>query len=44
MAKDLFFIAVGSVVVPACKAAELLQGKGSMRVVNARFIKPLDAY
>lgn len=42
--KDLFIIAVGSVVVPACKAAELLARQGiNAGVVNARFIKPLDA-
>jgi len=42
--KDLFIIAVGSVVVPACNAAELLAKYGiNAGVVNARFIKPLDA-
>jgi 1-deoxy-D-xylulose-5-phosphate synthase len=36
-------LAVGSMVYPALKAAELLRGQGlCVSVVNARFIKPLD--
>jgi 1-deoxy-D-xylulose-5-phosphate synthase len=41
---DLCIIAIGSTVYPALEAAEALQQKGfSVGVVNARFIKPLDA-
>jgi len=41
---DLCIIAIGSTVQPALQAAEVLRGKGiSAGVVNARFIKPLDA-
>jgi len=40
---DLAFIAIGSMVQPALKAAELLEREGiRARVVNARFIAPLD--
>ena len=41
---DLCIIAIGSTVYPALEAAEALGRKGiSAGVVNARFIKPLDA-
>jgi len=41
---DLAIIAIGSTVMPAVKAAEQLAEQGiSAAVVNARFIKPLDA-
>jgi 1-deoxy-D-xylulose-5-phosphate synthase len=41
---DLTIIAIGSTVMPAVKAAEQLAEQGiSAGVVNARFIKPLDA-
>jgi 1-deoxy-D-xylulose-5-phosphate synthase len=41
---DLCIIAFGSTVYPALAAAEALGGKGfSVGVVNARFVKPLDA-
>jgi 1-deoxy-D-xylulose-5-phosphate synthase len=41
---DLTIIAIGSTVMPALKAAELLAQQGiQTTVVNARFIKPLDA-
>ena len=41
---DLCIIAIGSSVYPALEAAEMLALKGfSVGVVNARFIKPLDA-
>jgi len=41
---DLCIIAIGSTVYPALEAAETLGRKGiSAGVVNARFIKPLDA-
>ena len=41
---DLFIIAIGSTVQPALEAAEALGQKGfSVGVVNARFVKPLDA-
>jgi len=40
---DLLLLAVGSMVAPARKAAELLASRGlSAEVVNARFVKPLD--
>jgi 1-deoxy-D-xylulose-5-phosphate synthase len=40
----LSIIAVGSTVHPALAAAELLQTEGlAVQVINARFIKPLDA-
>jgi 1-deoxy-D-xylulose-5-phosphate synthase len=42
--KDLLILAVGATVVPSLFAAEELRRKGiSAAVVNARFIKPLDA-
>ncbi|HEY3306969.1 MAG TPA: 1-deoxy-D-xylulose-5-phosphate synthase [Desulfuromonadaceae bacterium] len=42
--KDLCIIAIGSTVYPALQAAQLLVGKGfSIGVINARFVKPLDA-
>jgi 1-deoxy-D-xylulose-5-phosphate synthase len=42
--KDLCIIAIGSTVYPALEAAEALGRKGiSAGVVNARFVKPLDA-
>ena len=38
------FVAIGSTVYPALEAAEVLGRKGfSVGVVNARFVKPLDA-
>lgn len=41
---DLTIVAIGSTVMPAFKAAEELAGHGiQAAVVNARFIKPLDA-
>ena len=41
---DLCFIAIGSTVYPALQAAEALQQKGiKAGVINARFVKPLDA-
>ncbi|MDD2500639.1 MAG: 1-deoxy-D-xylulose-5-phosphate synthase [Geobacter sp.] len=41
---DLTIVAIGSTVMPAYKAAEQLAEQGiSAAVVNARFIKPLDA-
>jgi len=41
---DLTIVAIGSTVMPAVKAAEQLAEQGiSAGVVNARFIKPLDA-
>jgi len=41
---DLTIVAIGSTVMPAVKAAEQLAEQGiSVGVVNARFIKPLDA-
>ncbi|MFH1028940.1 MAG: 1-deoxy-D-xylulose-5-phosphate synthase, partial [Pseudomonadota bacterium] len=41
---DLCLIAIGSSVYPALQAAESLKQKGiSAGVINARFVKPLDA-
>lgn len=41
--RDLVIIAVGNMVAPAQRAAELLAAKGiSAAVINARFVKPLD--
>ena len=41
---DLCIIAIGSCVYPALQAAESLRQKGiSAGVINARFVKPLDA-
>ena len=41
---DVCIVAIGSTVYPALKAAETLKGRGiSAGVVNARFVKPLDA-
>jgi 1-deoxy-D-xylulose-5-phosphate synthase len=41
---DLAIIAIGSTVYPALAAAERLAKEGkSIKVINARFIKPLDA-
>lgn len=41
--KDLLIIALGSMVSPSMEAAELLEKEGfSARVVNCRFVKPLD--
>jgi len=40
---DVTLLAIGSMVEAACKAHTLLKDKGvSVRVVNMRFIKPLD--
>ena len=42
--RDLCIIAIGSSVYPALQAAESLKQKGiSAGVINARFVKPLDA-
>lgn len=42
--KDLCIIAIGSTVYPALQAAETLKSQGiAAGVVNARFVKPLDA-
>ncbi len=42
--KDLTIIAIGSTVYPALQAAEVLSRSGiDTGVVNARFVKPLDA-
>ncbi len=42
--KDVTIIGIGATVMPAIKAAEKLAEKGiQAAVVNARFIKPLDA-
>ncbi|MBI4455362.1 MAG: 1-deoxy-D-xylulose-5-phosphate synthase [Acidobacteria bacterium] len=41
--RDLALVAVGSMVYPALKAAEMLQKAGIQAgVINARFVKPLD--
>jgi 1-deoxy-D-xylulose-5-phosphate synthase len=41
---DLTIIAIGSTVYPALQAADALRAKGiTAGVVNARFVKPLDA-
>ena len=41
--KDLAILAVGSMVYPAWKAGEILEKDGlSCRIVNARFVKPMD--
>jgi 1-deoxy-D-xylulose-5-phosphate synthase len=41
---DLLLCALGSMVAPALKLAELLAEEGvSCAVINARFVKPLDA-
>lgn len=41
---DISIIAFGSTVYPALEASEVLQQKGiSAGVINARFVKPLDA-
>lgn len=41
---DLCIVAIGSTVYPALQAAEMLKEKGVFAgVVNARFVKPLDA-
>jgi 1-deoxy-D-xylulose-5-phosphate synthase len=41
---DVCIVAIGSTVYPALQAAETLKGRGiSAGVVNARFVKPLDA-
>lgn len=41
---DLYIVAIGSTVYPALQAAELLKQNGiSAGVINARFVKPLDA-
>ncbi|HPX61863.1 MAG TPA: 1-deoxy-D-xylulose-5-phosphate synthase [Deltaproteobacteria bacterium] len=41
---DLCIIAIGATVQPACMAAEQLMAKDiSAGVINARFVKPLDA-
>jgi 1-deoxy-D-xylulose-5-phosphate synthase len=41
---DLTFVAIGATVYPALQAADALRLKGiSAGVINARFVKPLDA-
>jgi 1-deoxy-D-xylulose-5-phosphate synthase len=41
---DVAILSLGSIVAPSLKAAELLAERGiSCAVVNARFVKPLDA-
>ena len=41
--KDLFIIALGSMVLPSMEAAEILEEEGiSAGVANCRFVKPLD--
>jgi len=41
---DLTLVAIGATVYPALQAAEALKEKGiNAGVVNARFVKPLDA-
>ncbi len=41
--KDLLILAIGNMVYPALKAADLLAEQGLLAtVVNARFVKPLD--
>jgi 1-deoxy-D-xylulose-5-phosphate synthase len=41
--KDVAVLAIGGMVAPAMKAAELLASKGILcEVVNMRFVKPLD--
>ncbi len=42
--KDLLILGIGSTVLPAFRAAEELRSRGlSAAVVDARFVKPLDA-
>lgn len=42
---DIAIIAIGSMVYPALKAGLKLENKGiSARIVNARFLKPLDSF
>ncbi|QJA05548.1 1-deoxy-D-xylulose-5-phosphate synthase [Thermosulfurimonas marina] len=42
--RDLALLAIGNMVHPALAAAEILEKEGlSVTVVNARFVKPLDA-
>ncbi len=44
LGKDLAIVAIGSTVKPAIEAASSLKDKGAeATVVNARFVKPLDA-
>jgi len=41
---DLAIVAIGATVYPAIAAAKILEDEGiSARVINARFVKPLDA-
>jgi 1-deoxy-D-xylulose-5-phosphate synthase len=41
--KDTSVVALGSMVIPSLKAADLLEKEGiSCTVINARFLKPLD--
>ncbi|KAB0668797.1 1-deoxy-D-xylulose-5-phosphate synthase [Oryzomonas sagensis] len=41
---DVCIVAIGSTVYPALQAAETLKGRGiAAGVINARFVKPLDA-
>ncbi|GAB4365394.1 MAG: 1-deoxy-D-xylulose-5-phosphate synthase [Deltaproteobacteria bacterium] len=42
--KDLLILAIGATVLPAFRAAEELRSRGlSAAVIDARFVKPLDA-
>ncbi|MFA5344866.1 MAG: 1-deoxy-D-xylulose-5-phosphate synthase [Candidatus Omnitrophota bacterium] len=42
--KDFVIIALGSMVLPSCAAIKLLEKEGlSGTLINARFVKPLDA-
>ena len=42
--RDVVFVAIGAMVHPAMAAAEMLRARGiDAGVVNARFVKPLDA-
>jgi 1-deoxy-D-xylulose-5-phosphate synthase len=41
--EDVVLVGIGSMVMPCCRAAQVLAGEGiSCAVVNARFAKPLD--
>jgi 1-deoxy-D-xylulose-5-phosphate synthase len=41
--KDLYILALGSMVSPSLEASQLLEGEGlSVGVINCRFVKPLD--
>jgi len=43
LGKTANIVAIGSMVIPALEAAEILKSKGyDVGVINARFVKPLD--